>query len=151
VSKLAVKPDKSFRLEPSHYDIMRRPEPCAELRYIRSMRRPDPYVGTRYHPVAFAKDALITLLSGGLLPAAEFEYMLSSKDALTAKEDRGGDTMLKEPYLRPEVRSEILEPGALCCAGSAPTPPPPTVPCCPHCFHLWHPFKRCFCGCNHWY
>lgn len=35
------------------------------------------------------------------------------RDALATDSRRGGDTMTKEPYVKPQIRSEELEPGAL--------------------------------------
>jgi len=42
----------------------------------------------------------------------------AGKDALATKSGCGGVTLIKEPYVKPEIKSEILEPEALCCWGS---------------------------------
>lgn len=39
-------------------------------------------------------------------------------DALAAYSGCGGDTVPKEAYLKPEITSEVLEPGALLAQGS---------------------------------
>jgi hypothetical protein len=49
--------------------------------------------------------------------------------------------MPKEVYIKPEVKSETLEPGALSCNGSE---------VCGFCFHPRHHNCICFyCGCHH--
>ena len=61
----------------------RRLEPCAGLRYLRSMRRSDLYA---------------------CLPAGT--------EAVAVESGHGGETMEKEPYVTPEITTEEIAPGA---------------------------------------
>ncbi len=80
-------------LKHSTCDSIWRLEPCAELRYLRSMRRSDLYA---------------------CLPAGT--------EAVAVESGHGGETMekelSKEPYVTPEVTSEEVAPGALASIGS---------------------------------
>jgi len=55
--------------------------------------------------------------------------------------------MPKETYVKPEVKTEILEPeqALLCTQGTG-----ENYGRCPKCFHF-HPVCYCWCGCHHWY
>ena len=74
-----------------HYtcDSIWRLELCAELRYLRSMRRSDLY----------------TCLTAGT-------------EAVAVESGHGGETMEKEPYVTPEVELVEIEAAALSSSGS---------------------------------
>jgi hypothetical protein len=60
MSEPVVKLKKHPLPEQSCFDTIWRLEPCAELRCLRSMRRPDLHACNQCHPVNIAKNALAT-------------------------------------------------------------------------------------------
>jgi hypothetical protein len=60
VSGVAVNLNKHIQPEQSGFDMIQRLELCAELRYLRSMRRPDLNACNRGRPVNIANNSLAT-------------------------------------------------------------------------------------------
>ena len=58
MSEPVIKLKKHLQPEQSGFDLIWRLEPCAELRYLRSMRRPDLNACNQCRPVNIANNAL---------------------------------------------------------------------------------------------